>query len=100
MFAQESEQREALLRRIHELETASGSSEKREAAKARKKLLKDLQALLEDAAVPEEKKVTWLQSKVLELVRQGKAHTVCRRAGFADVGHSAPLMVVCGPPNR
>ncbi|KAK9805721.1 hypothetical protein WJX73_002110 [Symbiochloris irregularis] len=65
---QESEQREAILQRIHELEAENAPAEKREAAKARKKTLKDLRAVLDDTSQSDERKVAWLQSKVVELV--------------------------------
>lgn len=58
----------ALLRRIQELEVEGAVPERREAAKARKKLVRDMQALIVDSQVPTQEKFDWLQQQLLGLV--------------------------------
>ena len=67
--AQESsDQRTAVLRRIQELELEGALPERREAAKARRKLVKDVQLLNGDSGLTSDDKIGWLQNKLLELV--------------------------------
>ena len=58
----------AVLRRINELEVQGALPERREAAKSRKKLVKEVQNLTADSNVASNTKVDWLQNKLLELV--------------------------------
>ena len=58
----------ALLRRIQELELEGALPERKEAAKARKKLVKDMQIFIADSAVSSQAKVDWLHNQLLDLV--------------------------------
>lgn len=68
MSQEQEEQRLAVLKRIQQLEGETAVPERRDAAKARKKIVKDLQSLLGDTALTADNKIGQLQDRLLGMV--------------------------------